>query len=450
MMTLAQVALWLEVEVPEVSCDLLGISIDTRTINEGDLFVALKGPNFDAHHFLDVAVQKGARALVVSSLVDDCPVPQLQVTDTYEALGQISAAYRRQFDIPVVTVTGSCGKTTTKGLLAHILREHYGSVLATEGSLNNHVGTPLTLLHLRPHHRAAVIEIGANHLKEIDVLAAWAQPDVGVITCAAPCHLEGFGDIEGVACGKGEMWAHIPAEGYAVLNADDRFYRLWQDMASHCHQISFGLNNPEADVRAENCHTSDEGYMCFDLLIGAESAQIQLRLMGGHNVANALAAAAVAHSLQVPIASIKKGLEQTQPVAARLQQYQGVEGCTVIDDVYNANPASFEAALNVLSKREGEKVVVMGDMGELGADAEAYHRFVGKLAHDLGIQHFYSCGKLSQSASAAFGDNGHSYEDKQRLVEDLKTHLTAQTTVLVKGSRAAHMEQVVSMLVEDY
>lgn len=447
--TLAQIASWLGVFEPAASVNVTGVSIDSRTLNAGDVFIALKGPNFDGHRFIEVAKEKGASAIIASEPIE-IDLPVLTVADTYAALGRLAAHYRQQFVLPVVAVTGSCGKTTTKGLIANILQQAYQQVLSTQGSLNNHVGTPLTLLRLRDHHRAAVIELGANHFGEIAQMAAWVKPNVGLITNAGPCHLEGFGDVAGVARGKGELWAELSSDGTAVLNADDAYFEVWREMTQHCRVVSFG-HSAVATIRAQAVTVSAEGHPEFELLVPGESPQpVKLQLLGLCNVDNALAAAAVGYALGVPIQAIVEGLNMTQPVDSRLNIQSGLQGCRVIDDVYNANPASFRAALEVLNECEGRRVVVMGDMGELGENAESYHREIGAHAKALGIDALYACGELSRVAAEAFGEGGQYFASKRELLVALNAQLSAQTTILVKGSRTAHMEQVVSELVEDY
>jgi UDP-N-acetylmuramoyl-tripeptide--D-alanyl-D-alanine ligase len=420
-----------------------GVSTDTRTLREGDLFVALQGPNFDGHAFVTGAQQIGAVAALVTQPIE-CSLPQLIVADTRLALGTIAQLHRQRFSLPIVAVTGSCGKTTTKTLLANILKE-CGEVLATQGTLNNDIGVPLTLLGLAPQHEYAVIEMGANHANEIAYVTHLTHPNVAVITNAGPVHLEGFGDVAGVARVKGEIFQGLTETGIAVLNADDAFFYYWRELLANKPFISFGLQNT-ADVMAMDLSIDEQGFSHFNLQTLAGSIPIHLSLLGRHNVYNALAASAAALAIQVSLSDIKAGLENAQPVAKRMQQYRGINGALLIDDSYNANPVAFVAAIEVLVKQAGEPILVIGDMGELGERAEEYHYQLGIDAKRLGVQRLYAQGKLSRQATNAFGEGAYYFANKEQMIAALQKELSANSRVLIKGSRSARMEDVVDAL----
>ncbi|WP_455376333.1 UDP-N-acetylmuramoyl-tripeptide--D-alanyl-D-alanine ligase [Kaarinaea lacus] len=425
-----------------------GVTTDTRAVEAGQLFVALQGPNFDAHDFVEDAIKAGAKALLVNRKLA-LDVPQLVVKDTLVALGQMAAWWRSQLSIPFIAVTGSNGKTTVKEMLASIFSQ-LGSTLATKGNLNNHIGVPLTLLSVEKDHSAAIIEMGANHAGEISYLTNMTRPDVAVINNAAAAHLEGFGSLEGVAKAKGEIYEGLKADGVAVINVDDPFADLWKKLAKKNSQLTFGCESHagvnKADVSCEwqgdvsgnklSVHTPEGDFECT------------LKLLGKHNVMNALAATAVSVGAGVKVEVIKAGLEAVQPVPGRMQQNKGVNGSCIINDTYNANPTSLQAGLAVLAACEGKRILVLGDMGELGQDVEQFHSQAGEMAAKANVDQLFTLGKFSKRATTAFGNNAMHYEDVDRLIADLRDSLTADTTVLVKGSRMMRMERVVTALVE--
>ena len=436
------------------------ISIDTRRIQAGDLYVALKGENFDGHDFVAQARTQGAVAAIVSHEVPDA-LPQIVVADTRLALGTFAKWYRDQFSLPVLAVTGSNGKTTTKEMLASILSQ-CGSVLASQGNFNNDIGVPLTLLQLRNQHRFAVIEMGANAPGEIAYVASLASPQITVITNVAPAHLAGFGDIEGVAKEKGAIYQALNSDGAAIINADDRFASYWiaglkgqRVIRFHCEKdidpslasITSGASEI-SDFYASNLSCNDESYFSFQLHCPLGETAITLPVPGKHMVANALAAAAAAYAAGAPLSAIKAGLEQVKPVKGRLCSRRGINGSRIIDDTYNANPASIKAAINVLVQSRGQGILVLGDMGEMGDDAVNYHRWVGEQAKMLGIKQFYACGKLSAMAVSAFGSGGTYFAEQSDLIQALRPKLSADNVVLVKGSRSSKMENVVNALIE--
>lgn len=418
-----------------------GISTDTRTLVEGNLFVALEGPNFDGHDYIEQAQRKGAVAAAVRR-ADIDGLPQLKVEDTRLALGALAAHWRSRFSLPLVAVTGSNGKTSVKEMLAAILRR-CGDTLVTQGNFNNDIGVPHTLFGLSDKHQFAVVELGANHPGEIAYLTGLARPTVAVINNAAAAHLEGFGSIDGVARAKGELFASAAADTVCVINADDVYANLWRSLAGARTVISFGLD-AEADVTAE--WQGDVSGSDLRLITADAEAEARIVLPGRHNVMNALAAAAAALAMGVDLPVIAAGISAVQPVRGRWQVQPGLSGCRVIDDTYNANPASLKAGLELLSSAEDETWLVLGDMGELGGDGEGLHRDVGEIARDAGVARLFTLGDLAAQAAQAFGSGGESFSDIDALKAALRTQVCEGVSVLVKGSRAMRMERVVEAL----
>ena len=419
---------------------LQGVGTDTRNLQAGQLFVALHGPNFDGHDYLVEATAKGAAACMVEKPVANCPA--LIVEDTRLALGQLAKAWRRHFTLPLVAVTGSNGKTTVKEMLASIFAQQ-GNVLATRGNLNNDIGMPLTLLGMDSRHSSAVIEMGANHAGEIAYLTALAEPTVAIITNAAAAHLEGFGSLEGVANAKGEIFQGLKEDGTAIINADDAFSPLWQELAKDKNILSFGLTHP-ADITAQ-WQAGDRGSQ-LHVITPAGKIKLQLALLGEHNVMNALGAIAAAQAAGIKLKTIKAGLEAMQPVAGRLQLKSGMQGSRIIDDTYNANPASLSAAIEVLAGFAGKHILVLGDMGELGEDAATLHAEAGRFARAHGVDRLYSVGPMAALAADAFGENAQQFDSHEAVSAALEQELAADVTLLVKGSRLSRMERVVQML----
>lgn len=423
------------------------LSTDTRELAPGDLFFALRGDHFDAHAFIKEAVAAGAVAVVIDRDVA-VDVPAVRVDDTRLALGRLAAWWRRRFDIPVAGITGSNGKTTVKEMLAGILSA-LGPGVVTRGNLNNEIGAPLTLLKLTPGDRFAVIEMGARKPGDIAYLVKLATPCVTAITNAAPAHLAGFGDIAGVARAKGEIFAGLPDNGVAVMNQDDPRVGLWQVMAGARRIVSFGMRHP-ADVTAQAVRPNDTPGCSFDLCLPDGRAAVDLQLPGRHNVMNALAAAAMAHALGMSLTQIVRGLVSMRPVAGRLQIKPGIGGIRIIDDTYNANPGSVKAALEVLATcgGSGDKLLVLGDMGELGNAARALHEQIGRQARVVGVNRIYAVGELASVAAGIFGNGARHFDSQEALITALCADLagTALATVLVKGSRFTRMERVVEAL----
>ncbi|MFT5395489.1 MAG: UDP-N-acetylmuramoyl-tripeptide--D-alanyl-D-alanine ligase [Gammaproteobacteria bacterium] len=425
-----------------------GCSIDSRTIEKGNLFIAINGENFDGHDYVSMAEEKGAAALLLEREVSH-DKPFLKVKDTRMAMGLLARSWREEMTIPVVAITGSNGKTTVKEMVSSILSE-ISDVHATSGNLNNDIGVPLTLFGLDKKHQYAVIEMGANHPGEIEWLSAIARPNVAVITQCAPAHLEGFGDIDGVAKAKAEIYSGLQPSGTAIINADDAYAEFWCKQCKLLNQLRFGIESTNADIRAKNIQIVKQSTATeFELICSAGAITISLPLSGTHNVMNALAAAACCLGLDVSLQSIKAGLEKMSPVKGRLQTKQGKQGARVIDDTYNANPTSLEAALEVLSSYEGMRYLVLADMGELGDTAIALHRDAGIAAKQAGIDGLFTIGNLSINAMQTYGDGALHFESYDALNKVLVELLTKDTTILVKGSRAMQMERIVNTLTEE-
>ncbi len=419
-----------------------GVSTDTRTIGRGQLFFALQGPNFDGEKFVAAAADKGAAGAVVTKKAN-VKLAQIEVANTRLALGELGAVWRRQHAATVIGVTGSNGKTTLKEMIAACLALT-APTIATSGNLNNDVGLPLMLLRINAAHRFAVLEMGANHIGEIAYLTSLAQPHVVVINNAGASHLEGFGSINGVAEGKGEILRGEPRPRCAILNADDNFYEYWRSLVKDVEVVSFGLTDA-ADVFATDIDPGSDA-TAFCLHLPDAVIDIRLPFVGAHNVRNACAAAAVAFALEVSALQIKTALESLSPVGGRLQPLAGLQGATLYDDSYNANPVSVRAAAEFLATLPGEKWMLLGDMGELGEDAMALHHDVGEALQKLGIDRLFAVGPLSRATVAAFGGAGMWFATVDELIASVHKELRAGVSVLVKGSRSARMERVVDAI----
>ena len=425
-------------------------SIDTRTLSPADLYIAIKGQNFDGHDFIGKAEIAGASALLVQTECDT-RLPQIIVRDSHLALAELAGAWKKKVAVKTVAVTGSNGKTTVKEMIAAVLSVS-STVLFTKGNLNNDIGVPLTLLRLHEKDQFAVVEMGANHSGEIEYSSRYAQADVAVITNVGAAHIEGFGSIEGVAKAKGEIIAGLGPKGVAVLNKDDDFFALWQQIAKDRKVVSFGLDQT-ADVTAKEVQSgveNNEFVTRFVLSSAGEEIDINLALAGKHNVINALAAAACCLNLGINLAQIKQGLEKMQPVIGRLQPLVGKKGELVIDDTYNANPSSVKAALAVLVQCKGEPWFVMGALAEMGVDSVKKHKELGELVKSMNVVRLMTIGSDAESTSSAFGDGATFFETQQQLIEYLDQQLKGNEVVLVKGSRSQKMENIVAALVTDF
>ncbi len=421
-----------------------GVSTDTRNLTAGQLFFALRGPNHDAHDRLSEAQAAGAVGAVVERQMPSA-LPQLVVGDSRRALGVLACDWRMRFQLPVLAVTGSAGKTTVKEMLAAIMRTR-GPVLATRGNLNNDIGLPLTLFQLDAGHHAAVLEMGANQAGDIALLATIARPQIGVITLCAPAHLEGFGSIEGVARTKGELFAALNSNGTAVLNNEDEQAPLWRRLAGARTIVSFGAGG---DFSAHDVHATTDGNR---FILRAPSGEIEVVIphRGMHNVRNALAAAAAAYSAGISLVDIARGLAAAGAVTGRLQFRAGVAGSRLIDDTYNANPASLAAALDVLGAEREPRWLVFGDMRELGPDTVQYHRAVGTQAAAAGVSRLFTIGALAQHAAECFAGAVTHSSAQDKLMAALRMALAEEMssppTILLKGSRAMALDQVANAL----
>ncbi len=420
------------------------VSTDSRSIKRGDLFVALKGERFDGHAFVAQAVAAGAAAaLVEHAKTDHSSLPQIMVDDTTRALGRLGNYWRRQFKSPLVALTGSNGKTTVKEMLAAILRAATGdaSVLATRGNLNNHIGVPLTLLELRREHRYAVLEMGMNHAGELAYVARLAEPDVALINNAGAAHLEHFGSMAQIARAKGEIFEGLRRDGVAVINADERYSPLWRELAADRRQLDFALDAKAAVTATYQVRQLDSEIV---LKTPLGEARAVVPAPGLHNVRNALAASAAATALAVPTATVAAGLACFAGVKGRLQRKPCAQGATLIDDTYNANPDSVRAAIAVLASASGKKLLVLGDMGELGPSAATLHADVGGAAREAGIDCLFTLGEISAHASRAFGAGARHFTHIEDLLAAIDGALAPGVTVLVKGSRFMQMERVIA------
>lgn len=442
MMQLSQVSEAVKGQLIGQDAFVQGVSTNTRDACDERLFIALKGENFDAHDFLPQAEHAGATAAMLDRVVETT-LPTILVDDTHQALKDMAAWWRAQFVIPLVGVTGSVGKTTVKEMLGAIFAE-LGKGVVTQGNLNNEIGVPLTLLRLQEGDRYAVIEMGMNHRGEISRITHIARPTIALVNNAAAAHLEGLGSIEAVAQAKGEIFEGLSADGVAVINADDRFAATWKEMVGARKVITFGLH-AEADVTADYQQHNDA--LEIKVAVGDKSKKIQLQTMGEHNVRNALAAVAVAVAANIPLAKIKHGLEAYRPIGGRLNVHR-IGAKTLIDDTYNANPASMAAAIAVLSDY-ADSCLITGDMGELGDSAEAAHRELGRLAARSGIAQLYACGEFAPLVAQSFGEGAFAFAQQDQLIQALTNQFNADA-VLVKGSRSAKMERVVQALTEQF
>jgi len=450
MMKLSDAAAMLGVPLSGNDAAVGAVSTDSRAIVPGDLFIALRGERFDGHAFIaQVAAAGAAGAIVAADAVADLSaagLPLIVVPDTRLALGQLAAAWRARHTLPLIAVTGSNGKTTTKEMIASILGAAFGdAVLATQGNLNNDIGLPLTLLKLRPQHRAAIVEMGMNHPGEIAYLARIARPTVALVTNAQRAHLQGMGSLDAIAREKGSIYEGLALDGVAVVNADDAECGLWRDMNRDRHVIDFGFD-PAAAIHGDvRLHGLDNE---LRYVTPAGEGAVDLALPGRHNARNALAAIAACFAAGVPLAAIDRGLAAFKGVKGRLQRRAGINGATVLDDTYNANPDSVRAGIDVLASTVGRKILVLGDMGEIGDAAAQYHDEIGGHAKSAGVDALYALGDASAIAARNFGEGARHFKKIEDLVEALKSELNPGATVLVKGSRFMRMERVADAIAQ--
>ncbi len=421
------------------------ISTDSRKIRSGDLFVALRGERFDGHLYARTALDAGAAAVMVDSADAGTTEPAIVVPDTRIALGMLAAHWRKTMHARIIGITGSSGKTTVKEMLASILRTAEGddAVLATAGNLNNDIGMPLTLLSLNEKHRYGVIEMGMNHRGELDYLSRLACPDISLINNAGTAHIGMLGSLQAIAQAKGEILTGCGQTGIAVINADDVYAPLWRQLAVNKKVIEFGIDSTTAAIRCKYEPHAD--YSDVRLALAGNVRALRLPVPGRHNVMNALAAAAAAWAMGIPSEAIVAGLQEFGGIYGRLQYKPGRNGATVIDDSYNANPDSVRAAISVLANTKGTRVLVLGDMGELGDNGIAAHADIGAYARQAGIETLFTLGELSREAAEAFGAGAQHFADIGELGAALMPRLAPEVTVLVKGSRFMHMERVVDI-----
>lgn len=424
------------------------ICTDTRQIQPGDLFVCLKGEHFDAHDFLAQARKQGALAAVTDHQVDDS-LPQLIVEDTLIALGRLAALNRNRFHGKLIAVTGSSGKTTVKELLASMFSQ-LGPTLYTQGNLNNHIGVPLTLLRLQAEHQYAVVELGASAEGEIDYTVHLAQPQVAVLNNACAAHIEGFGGLDGVVRAKSEIFNALTDEDTGIINLDDPHAGFWQEKLDNRLRayLTFSVVNDSANIWVSDLAENEVGAWSFRLHHQQDSVKVQLKLLGKHNVANAAAATAAWVAVGMTLQSAKAGLEACDAMKGRMKPVK-LQSALVIDDSYNANPQAMQAAIDYLASRQGKRLLVLGDMAELGADEVMLHSQVGQYAADAALDGLYATGPLMRHAvetARQAGLNAQYFEHQSALIEALKQLLNEPVTLLVKGSRSAAMDRVVTAL----
>ncbi|MDR0227073.1 MAG: UDP-N-acetylmuramoyl-tripeptide--D-alanyl-D-alanine ligase [Burkholderiaceae bacterium] len=455
MMTLQQALELIQSHIPEArlvgdgQTVLARVHTDTRTLQAGDLFVALKGERFDANQFLAQAREAGAAAALAHGGLDAAGLPGIEVPDTLRALGALATAWRARFSLPLVAVTGSNGKTTVTQMVASILRAHAGdAALATRGNFNNAIGLPLTLMRLTEQHRVAVLEMGMNHPGEIAELAAIGQPGVALVNNAQREHQEFMHTVEAVARENGSVLLSLPADGVAVFPAGDTYTPLWRELAGARACVLFGEAADGAQVHARDAQWLGDAWQ-FTLATPGGETPVRLHIAGRHNVRNALAAAACAQAAGVPLADIARGLSAFEPVQGRSRALGvAIQGrtVTVVDDSYNANPDSVAAAIAVLAELPASRLLVLGDMGEVGDQGPQFHAEAGRLARELGIDRLFTLGAQSASAAHAFGDGARHFEDMASLQQAACAALPEVGSILVKGSRFMKMEQVVGAL----
>ena len=451
MMTLREAAQAMSGQLIGGDAALVGVSTDSRKTRSGELFIALRGETFDGHGFVATAKAAGCAAAVIDTLAPEglrqLGLPLIVVADTRQALGALAAWWRSRFDIPVVAVTGSNGKTTTKEMITGILRTAFGdAVLATQGNFNNDIGLPLTLLQLNGGHRAAVIEMGMNHPGEIAYLARIARPNVAIVTNAQRAHLAGMGTLETIATEKGSVFMALSKTGVAVINSDDPWASLWRSQAGGRQVMDFSF---EQDAFVKGLRYSHGLESRLSIAAQGKTVEVVLSVPGAHNARNALGAAAVGLAAGISLNSVRDGLAAFVGVKGRLQRKNGLNGVVVLDDTYNANPDSVRAGIDVLAATVGRKILVLGDMGEIGDMTGQFHDEVGGYAKSQGVDRLLAFGESSALAAHNFGDGGEHFRKIEDLVAVLSVEMAAGTTVLVKGSRFMRMERVVDAVLAD-
>lgn len=445
-MTLSELQTPLAAQLLGVDQAFTGVSTDSRNVRSGDLFVALRGEQFDGHDYLQQVESAGAAAALVSD-PRASSLPQLQVADTLQALGRLGAFNRQLYSGPLVAITGSSGKTTVKNMV-HAVLSRRGETLATQGNFNNEIGVPLTLLRLRPEIAYAVVEMGAAKAGDIDWLCELARPTVALLLNAMPAHLQGFGSVDGVAAAKGEIFDRLGASDVAVINADQPWAKQWRKRAGAATVLDFALQQPAA-ISARGIQSRGVDGISFTASTPVGDIAMRLALPGVHNVANALAAVAVGLACQIPLTDIRDGLESLRPVDGRLRALRSPQGAVIVDDCYNANPGSVRAAIDMLAACPGRRTLVLGAMRELGDGSSALHRDIGAYAQAAGIEQLWGVGPELDVCVTAFGAGGRHFEDRAAALAALAGAFGEGDTVLIKGSRSAGMEQVLHALLPD-
>jgi UDP-N-acetylmuramoyl-tripeptide--D-alanyl-D-alanine ligase len=435
-------------EIVGDNVEISTLSTDTRALKDGDTYLALVGENFDGNEFVAEAESNGANAAIVSGEIskNKSKISLLRVKDTHIALGKIASINRGRSSAKIIALTGSQGKTTVKEMIGSILRCE-GETLITQANLNNTIGVPLTLLQISQQHEFAVIEMGADCHGEIEFSAAMAKADIAMITNANAAHIEGFGSLQGIVEAKGEIIDPSENTAAIILNADDENVSQWVERAEGRRIIQFSATNPQADCYAENIVVGEKGVISFTLNTSKGVENVCLQLLGKHNVINATAAATAALEAGASLKSVSVGLSSLEPVNRRLKPYVGLNGCCVVDDTYNASPTSFKAAIDVLVSFPEHKILIAGDMKELGSEAEDSHRQVGSYGKETGVDELWTVGELSSLCSAEFGKKGRHFTATEELIAACKSIARNDVVFLVKGSRGAHMEVVVDELI---
>ncbi|MGF1697675.1 UDP-N-acetylmuramoyl-tripeptide--D-alanyl-D-alanine ligase [Vibrio lamellibrachiae] len=448
--SLSQLAKVLDAQLIGSDNTITQVSTDTRKIESNTLFIALIGERFDAHGFVQQAIDNGAKALLVSR-VCDVDVAQLVVRDTKLALGQLGAWIHKQCEIPTVAITGSCGKTTVKEMLASILSTQ-GQVLYTAGNFNNEIGAPLTLLRSHPSDDYAVIELGANHIGEIAYTTALVKPDIALVNNVAAAHLEGFGSIEGVKIAKGEIYQGLPENGVAVMNLDSHGGERWSEVLADKKIVSFSVNNTKADLFASDISINEQGAAQFLMQTPQGSITVQLGIIGRHNISNALAAAALAIECGVELEDIKHGLTHLMEVKGRVEAIELSSSIRLIDDSYNASVPAMNAAVDLLSSFQSQRWLILGNMAELGGESLALHRQVGEYAARFNFEYVLTYGDDAKVISELC--HGHHFETHERMntyiEQQLEQHNKQHHTLLVKGANSAGMSKIVAALKENH
>jgi UDP-N-acetylmuramoyl-tripeptide--D-alanyl-D-alanine ligase len=443
-MKLSEIAQALELSSPQ-EVEITGISTDSRTIKPGNLFVAIRGPQFDGHHFISQAAASGASAVLASKAPASLNIPHLIVMDTILALAKIAKYHRQSLNCGTIALTGSNGKTSVKEMISSILPQPSH---ATPGNLNNHIGAPLSVLQLNSNHRYAVFELGANHPGDISYTVQIVKPQVALVNNIAPAHIAGFGSIEGVADTKGEIYRGLEPLGFAIVNDDDHFAHYWDEILKDKQVIRFSASK-KADIYAANILFDENNCASFDLITPKGQTEIRMHVPGMHTVRNALAAASCTYALGIGLSAIAQGLTAFHGVSGRLTFFPGTNNSTIIDDTYNANLRSVLTALDILAQCKGKRIFIFGDMGELGEWTTLHHQEVGAAARELGIECVFTYGTHSKATAETFGPNAQHFTNQEDLLQKVLPVIESKSTILVKGSRSAKMEKIVAQLKDE-